>query len=464
MTHASPPQWPRTTGKTSFWYAETGLPRPRPPLMGETRADICIIGAGFTGLWAAYYLARADPSLKILIAEAEFAGFGASGRNGGWLTGGFAWNHDRYLKTSSEAGLRAMVRALSGTVDEIIAIAQSAGIEANIRRTQELLVATNPAQLARLKAEAVTRTHWGETEIQMIDAATLHRRLAIPGALGAMVIPNVARIQPAKLVLGLARLVESMGVQIVEDTRVTAIHPGRVETPHGPIHARTILRATEGFTATLPGHSRDLLPLNSAQIITAPLSDEVWSKIGWQGHEIVGDFANAYCYCQRTDDGRIAVGGRGIPYRFGNRLDDNGTPDDETIRRLLAILHRHFPAAATASIDHAWCGTLGVPRDWCARVEFDPKTRIGAAGGYVGVGVSTSNLAGQTLADLALDRQTALTTLPWVNRPARKWEPEPLRWLGLRGMYKLLNAADRAEDKGTNPSRLAALGNWITGR
>ncbi len=461
MTQVPPLPWPARTGETSFWYSQIARPEPRPPLDGETHADICIIGAGYTGLWAAHYLHRADPSLRILIVEAQHAGFGASGRNGGWLTGGFAWNHDRYLAASDEGAVRDMVRAMLGTVDEIISTAEQAGIDANIRRTRELLVATNAAQLARLQDEVQTRTHWGETDIRMIDAEELTQSVRIPKALGAMVVPHTARIQPAKLVQGLARMVEAQGTRIAENTRVTQIRPGRVETTRGPVLARTILRATEGFTAQVPGHARDLLPLNSAQIVTAPLPPQTWAKIGWQGYEIIGDFANAYCYCQRTEDDRIAVGGRGIPYRFNNRLDDNGTPDDETIRRLIAILHRHFPAAAQAPIDHAWCGTLGVPRDWCARVEFDPATRIGSAGGYVGVGVSTSNLAGQTLADLALDRQTALTRLPWVNRPVRKWEPEPLRWLALRGMYGLLNAADRAEDQGANPSRLARLGHWI---
>lgn len=453
--------WPHISGETSFWYSQIERPKPRAPLAGPTEADICIVGAGYTGLWAAYYLSRAAPDLRIAVLEAEHAGFGASGRNGGWLTGGFAWSHDRYLKSSSPEALRAMVLAMSGTVDEIISIADHARIEANIRHTDELLVATNAAQHSRLLAEVQTRTHWGESNIHMIDAKALFERVRIPQAQSAMVVPNVARIQPAKLVQGLARLVESQGVRIFEQTRVTALSPGRAETTRGPVVARTILRATEGFTGQFPGHERDFLPLNSAQIITAPLPEETWAKIGWQGYEILGDFANSYCYCQRTDDGRIAVGGRGIPYRFNNRLDKNGTPDAETIRRLITILQRHFPAAAKAPIDHAWCGTLGVPRDWCATVGFDRKTRIGFAGGYVGVGVSTSNLAGRTLADLALDRDTALTALPWVNRPLRKWESEPLRWLGLRGMYRLLNAADRAEARGKNPSHLASLGNWL---
>jgi glycine/D-amino acid oxidase-like deaminating enzyme len=226
-----------------------------------------------------------------------------------------------------------------------------------------------------------------------------------------------------------------------------------------------ILRATEGFTATLPGLKRAWLPLNSAQIVTEPLPAALWDRIGWQGHEILGDFANAYCYCQRTREGRITVGARGVPYRLGSATDTNGEPDAETIRRLTAILHRHFPDTKGLRIDHAWCGVLGVPRDWCATVGFDRATGIGWAGGYVGVGVSTSNLAGRTLADLVTGRDSPLVTLPWVGRRVRRWEPEPARWLGVTGMYALLNAADRREARlGGPPSRLASLGSWLAGR
>lgn len=459
---------PARIGDVSFWYADLGgLPDRRAALPGDSTADVCIVGAGYTGLWAAYYLKQANPALDIVIVEKEFAGFGASGRNGGWLTGGFAWTHERYLSAGTPDAVRDMVRAMAGTVDEVIGVAKAEGIEADILRTDEMMVATNPAQWARAQAEVAHRRHWGETEdrIYLIDADATRARVAIPGALGAMVVGNVARVQPAKLVRGLAGAVERLGVRIVEGTTVTRIAKGRVETDHGMVRAPVILRATEGFTARLPGLRRDWLPLNSAQIVTAPLAPDVWDRIGWQGHEILGDFNNTYCYCQRTREGRIVVGARGVPYKFASAIDDNGTPDAETIRRLTRILHRHFPSAARARVDHAWCGVLGAPRDWCATVGLDRRTGIGWAGGYVGVGVSTSNLAGRTLADLSLGRDTQLTRLPWVNRRVRKWEPEPMRWLGLHAMYALYGLADRREERLQGPpSRLAALGNWLTGR
>lgn len=455
---------PARLGDVSFWYADIGLPVRRAALDGDADCDVCIIGAGYTGLWSAYYLKQADPSLSILVVEKEFAGFGASGRNGGWLSGGFAWSHEKYLKGSSEAAVRAMVQAMNGTVDEVIRVAEAEGIEADILRTDEVMVATSEAQEARAKAEVAHRRHWGELRAHYIDGGQARSRIDIPGTRGAMLVEGVARVQPAKLVRGLAAVVERMGVRIVEGTAVTAFASGEVVTDRGRIAARTILRCTEGFTATLPGLRREWLPMNSAQVATEPLPQEVWDKIGWQGHEILGDFANAYCYCQRTREGRITVGARGVPYRFGSRIDENGTPDAETVRRLVAILHKHFPAARQARIDHAWCGVLGVPRDWCATVGFDPVTRIGWAGGYVGVGVSTSNLSGRTLTDLVLGGETELTRLPWVNRTPKRWEPEPLRWLGVHGMYTLYAAADRAEAGGGPPSALAKIGNRLTGR
>ena len=463
---------PNTIGEVSFWYADIGLPQTRRPALGaDTRADVAIIGAGFTGLWTAFYLKQAQPDLDVLIIDKHFAGFGASGRNGGWCSGNFAWNHERYAASSSREAVLDMGRALEGTVDEISRICTELGIDADIHHTDEMMVATNPAQLARMRAEIAHRHHWGEGHrTRELTAAEVAQRIAIPNVLGAMVISGVARVQPAKLVQGLAKAVEAMGVRIAESTPALSYDKGEVITPHARITAPVILRCTEGFTAQIKGHRRDWLPMNSAQIATVPLPPEVWAQIGWDGQELIGDMDNGYCYCQRTREGRITVGARGVPYKFGSNIDKNGAPDAETIRRLTAILHRHFPAAAAYPIDHAWCGVLGVPRDWCATVGLDPATGLGWAGGYVGVGVSTSNLAGRTLADLAqihlgLGQATPLTALPWVNRRPRKWELEPMRYIGVHLMYKLFALADKREARlGIPPSRLARFANWLMGR
>lgn len=455
-------------GDVSFWYADIGgIPAYRPALAGDIEADICIVGAGYTGLWTAYYLKRADPSLNIVIAEKDFAGFGGSGRNGGWCTGEFWWNRQRYLQTGTREGVIALERAMRGTVDEIIRVAEAEGIDADIQRTQLLSVACTPAQLERLRQAQAENTAWEvpAERNRLIGAEEVAKRIRVHAAQGALLTDHVARIQPAKLVRGLADAVARLGVTIFEQTPVTRIAPGMVTTTRGRIRAGRIVRATEGFTHHIPGNERIWLPLNSAIVVTEPLPDALWGEIGWQGREVFGDASHAYCYAQRTREGRIAMGGRGVPYRFGSGLDRNGQTQPATIRQLEDILYRLLPQVRGVRLDHAWCGVLGVPRDWCTTVGFDAKTGIGWCGGYVGLGVSTSNLGGRTLTDLLLGRETELTGLPWVNRQPRKWEVEPLRWLGVHGMYWLYHLADRREaiTGGRKTSRLAGLADFITG-
>ncbi|MBN9030879.1 MAG: FAD-dependent oxidoreductase [Rhizobiales bacterium] len=457
----------KTNGNISFWYADIGgIPQKRPALPGDRDADVCIIGAGFTGLWTAYYLKKADPSLNIVVVEREFAGFGASGRNGGWLSGGFGWSREKYLKTSSRGAVIDMQRAMAGTVDEVVRVTEAEGIDADILRVDNITVATNAPQLERAREEYQFYLDWQmpAEQIEMLSAEQAAKRIRIANLGGAFVIRDMARVQPAKLVRGLARVVESLGVSIYEGTSVTRFEKGRVETDRGTVRAPKIIRATEGFTAGLPGQERTWLPLNSAQIVTEPVPEALWKEIGWEGHELLGDAAHAYCYAQRTREGRITMGGRGVPYRFGSKTDVNGQTQQATIEALHRILTRLLPQTRQLKIDHAWCGVLGVPRDWCTTAGFDRSTGIGWAGGYVGLGVSSSNLAGRTLADLVLNRDTELTALPWVNRTVRPWEPEPFRWLGVHSMYQLYRIADEREFAGLpHTSKLAGIADSITG-
>ncbi|MCD2175702.1 NAD(P)/FAD-dependent oxidoreductase [Rhizobium sp. C4] len=457
----------KMNGNVSFWYADLGgLPKKRPGLPGDRQADICIIGAGYTGLWTAYYLKKTNPSLSIVIVEREFAGFGGAGRNGGWLSGGFDWSREKYLKGSSRQAVIAMQRAMAGTVDEVIRIAALEGIDADILRADNLVVATNVAQMERLIDDHKTMLDWEvpAEKIGLLSAHEAAERVCVAGVRGGLVTRGMARVQPAKLARGLAKAVERLGVTIYEGTAVTGYRNGVVETDLGNVRAPVILRATEGFTAGLKGHEREWLPLNSAQIVTEPLPDALWDEIGWRGHELLSEGAHAYCYAQRTREGRIAMGGRGVPYRFGSRTDVNGQTQDATIAQLQAILFRLFPQVKGIGIDHAWCGVLGVPRDWCTTAGFDVASGIGWAGGYVGLGVSSSNLAGRTLTDLVLKRDTELVRLPWVNRSVSRWEPEPLRWLGVHTMYQLYRLADEREAQGLGrTSRLARFADKLTG-
>jgi glycine/D-amino acid oxidase-like deaminating enzyme len=469
---------PRTedfaNGGVSFWYRQTGLPAARAPLPGTREYDVCIVGGGFTGLWTAYYLSRARPDLRIAILEKEFAGFGASGRNGGWLSAEVAGSCERYARAHGRDAVVALQRAMVDGVDEVVTAAAEEGIEADIVKDGVLHVATNPAQRHRLHARLAEARRWGlaEGDLRLLDRGEREDRLRVAGVLDALYSPHCARIQPARLVQGLARSVAGRGVDIFESTAVTEIRPrgeagepAAAVTGRGTVRAEYVIRATEGFTAGIAGERRQWLPMNSSIIVTEPLGEEVWKDIGWPGAELLGDEAHAYVYAQRTADGRVAIGGRGVPYRFGSHWDERGATRPQTVAALWRMLGKLFPAAADARVDHAWSGVLGVPRDWCSTVHLDHDSGLGWAGGYVGHGVTTSNLAGRTLRDLLLREETELTRLPWVGRQVRQWEPEPLRWIGVRLIYALYRTADRRENhRLTRTSHYARLAGLISGR
>lgn len=335
-----------TNGGVSFWYDQIGIPERRPPLAGDTTADVCIVGAGLTGLWTAYYLAKLQPDLRIVLLEKEFAGYGASGRNGGWLSAELAGNLDRYAKTGGRDGVLRLVGAMESAVDEVIGVCEAEGIDADIVKDGVLHVARSEPQLARLEATLSSNLSWGidEDHERRLTRGEVRDRVRIEGALGAVYSPHCARVQPAKLVQGVAAAVQRLGVVIYEGTEVTEIETGRAVTRNGVVRADYVLRCLEGYTATIAGRRREWLPMNSAMIVTEPLPQHVWDEIGWSGAELVGDNANAYSYAQRTADGRIAIGGRGRPYRFGSGTDADGVTQQWTLESLATILHSQFPA------------------------------------------------------------------------------------------------------------------------
>ncbi|MGW4158035.1 NAD(P)/FAD-dependent oxidoreductase [Streptomyces sp. NPDC004788] len=457
-------------GGISFWYAQEGAPAPREPLPGDGTADVCIVGGGYTGLWTAYYLKKAVPFLNITVLEAAFCGYGASGRNGGWLYNGIA-GRDSYARLHGHEAAVRLQQAMNDTVTEVVDVCAAEGIDADLHRGGVLEVAHSPAQLARLKEFHAAEVAFGEKERELYGARETAERIRITGAVGSSWTPHGARLHPVKLVKGLAAAVEALGVTIHESTPVTEIRPKHAVTPYGTVRAPYVLRCTEGFTASLAGQRRTWLPMNSSMIATEPLTDAQWESIGWNGLETLGDMAHAYMYAQRTADGRIALGGRGVPYRFGSKTDNDGRTQPQTVTALREILIRFFPQLAGVGIAHAWSGVLGVPRDWCATVTLDRSTGLGWAGGYVGSGVATTNLAARTLRDLIQQDSgqggsTELTELPWVNHRVRKWEPEPLRWLGVQTMYAAFRAADRRETAARTAAtdRIAVLANRLSGR
>jgi len=445
-------------GRLSLWHETAGDDwTPRAALPGDTEVDVAIVGAGFTGLWTAYYLAEADPSLRIAVLEAEVAGYGASGRNGGWCSALFPASLPKLAGLADRDAALAQHRAMRDTVDEVARVAAAEGIDAHVAKGGTVSLARNRAQWRRAQAEVADARDWGrdEDDVRLLGRAEARRILDGSGTLGGTYTPDCAAVHPARLVRGLATAAERRGVRIHERTRATAIEPGRVRTPHGTVRAETVVRATEGYTATLPRHRRLLAPVYSLVIATEPLDAELWERIGLARRETFTDHRHLIVYGQRTADDRLVFGGRGAPYHLGSRTRPQFDRDERVFMHLYAALTDLLPVLAGTRVTHAWGGALGIPRDWCASVGLDRSTGLGWAGGYVGDGVSTTNLAGRTLRDLVLGRDTELTRLPWVGHHSRRWEPEPLRWLGINAALRATTLADAEERLTRRPSLVA---------
>jgi glycine/D-amino acid oxidase-like deaminating enzyme len=443
-------------------------------------ADVCVVGAGYTGLWTAWALLRLDPKLHVVLVEAHAAGYGASGRNGGWLSGLMPGNRRRMAAGPGGVdGVVAFQRALIASVTSLGAVLDEEGIECDFHLGGTLSVGTTRAQMARLEADALEDLSWGwePAEVAVLDGRAAAARVRVADGRGGVFRSACARVHPGKLVHGLASAVERKGATIYEHSPAVGVSPGVVRCHGGSVRAPWVVLATEGYTASVPGRARRLLPMNSSMIVTPPLTGDAWEKIGWEGGETLSDGAHAYVYLQRTADGRIAVGGRGVPYRYGSAAARTNRPspptDPSTVSGLEAALRAMFPQVQPDALraDWAWSGVLGVARDWCPSIEVHRGRRDGrsgrsgrpagpggmvAAGGYVGDGVTTSHLAGLTVADLVLGLDSPRTALPWVGHRCRDWEPEPLRWLGVRTVYGLYRAADRAERR--RPERAGASG------
>ena len=442
----------------SMWL--DGFPgelEPRPSLTGPADADVVIVGAGFTGLWTAYYLKKADPHLRVVVLEREIAGFGASGRNGGWCHTTFPGSRELAEKTHGRQAVIDQQRALHQTVYEIQRVVQEEDIDARFHLGGQLDLALTPVQLLRLRKAVEYERSWGfgEEDYRALGAADMRERIKVAGCLGAGYTPHGAAVDPARLARGLADVVEKLGVSIYERTPVTGLEPHVASTPYGDVRADVVVRATEAFTPELPGFERTLVPIYSLMIGTEPLSDSFWDQIGWTGREVFGDFRFLIFYAMRTDDGRIAIGGRGAPYHFGSRLSERFERDHAVRDHLRTLLGELFPAVGDVEVTHHWGGAIAAPRDWYTSVGLDQATGMAWAGAYVGDGVSTTNLAGRTLRDLIMRQQTELTGLPWVNHRSRQWEPEPLRWIGVNAALAAMGSADDVELKTGRPSKRA---------
>jgi glycine/D-amino acid oxidase-like deaminating enzyme len=449
----------------SFWMSTVDDDlTPQPSLDGDLDVDVAIVGGGYTGLWTAYYLSVADPGLRIAVLEAEICGYGASGRNGGWCSALLPQSVTALARRHGRPAALAMHEAMKSTVDEVSRVAATEGIDCHYAKGGTIVLARSPVQWARCRTDVdeARALGLGEEDLALLGPDEARSRFSASNVLGATFTPDCAAIHPARLVRGLARVVRRRGVAIYERTPVTAIRPGVAHTHRGLVRAEVIVRATEGYTRTLAGQRRSVVPIYSLMIATDPLPESVWSAIGLAQRETFSDQRHLIIYGQRTTDNRFAFGGRGAPYHFGSVIRAGFDRDDRVHRELARVLTELVPAIGETRVTHAWGGPLGVTRDWYASVGLDRRTGLAWAGGYVGDGVGTSNLAGRTLAELITlagrDQPTTdLAKLPWVNHQSRRWPLEPLRWLGVNAGLRVMTSADAAEDRTGRAARRADL-------
>ena len=465
-----------SAGAVSHWLQqEQRLDRElfaaRPRLSGDIEADVCIVGAGYTGLWTAYELLRRDPGMKVVLLEAEFVGYGASGRNGGAVIAQLNGSREYWdARGGAGAGVR-MERAIQATVDEVGAVMAREDLGAFVKGGV-LIAARTPLEDKRLRGSVVDDHKHGFTEddCRYLDADAAAERIKVDHLLGARFSPHSAAINPGRLVRRLAATVERAGAVIHEGTKVTSITPrsgstaAAAHTPYGTVRAKYVVRATEAYTQSLSSHKRRLIPVRTSMIVTEPLSDALWNRLGWERRETLLAL-HPFLHLQHTEDRRITIGGADnrLPYYYGSRPNPDGNAIPAVAEHFRRLLVKLFPQLADTRIDRSWAGVFGVTHHWAPCVQFDKAAGTAWAGGYVGEGVAASNLAGRTLADLITGADTEITHLPWVGEPPRNWEPEPLRSIGAFGIWAVRAIGDAGETRTGKRSRLVPLANRLSG-
>jgi glycine/D-amino acid oxidase-like deaminating enzyme len=434
----------------SYWHdalAPGDDLRPRSALPGDREADVAIVGAGFTGLWTAYSLLRREPSLRVVVLEAETAGFGASGRNGGWCVGDYGGPVGRVERAHGPGSVAAMAREMHRAVDDVGAVVASTGIDCGWHKGGAIYLATNAGQLRRVHQLQRHADRYGYGDAwSVLDADSAASVARVEGIRGAVFTPHAATVHPARLARGLAVEVERLGCVIHEQTPVRAIDDRTLRTGHGNVRADVVVRATEAYTGTLAGRGREVHPLGNIVVATEPIDDATWAEIGLADRELFELGSMLLGYGQRTADGRIVWGGMGAPSAFNGRIPPTPMHDDRIAGRLRSALVELFPPLRGIGFTHHWGGVLGVPRDRLPGIGYDRATGFAWGGGYSGQGVAAANAAGRGLADLILGIESPETTLPWVGHRSRPWEPEPIRWLGIhafRALARVTDALDR---------------------
>lgn len=430
--------------------------------------DVAIVGGGYTGLWTARELLRRDPHLRVAVLEARYCGFGASGRNGGWVSALFPVAASTVVRRFGLDAYTRLRQLLQEAVPRLGIAAQHDGIDCDFIQGGTLSFARSELQEARARhfVTAAADLRVPAEDLRWLERDELHAVARVDGARGAVYSPHCARIHPVRLVQGLASAVQRNGGDIYENTVVTRIVRGagmrrpELLTTHGRVRADFVVRATEGFTPAIAHQRRSVVPLYSLMIATAPLDDSWWSDYGFLNFPTFNDERHLLVYGQRTADNRLAFGGRGSPYHFASTIEPRFDTNDAVFTHLNQSLHDLF-ATLDAPITHRWGGPLAMTRDKFPFVNVDFDSGMCAAGGYTGDGVTLSYVCANALADLIVtpEQTTDFSSLAFVQSPSRRWEMEPLRWVGINTGIALATYADHFERRRARESHASR---WLT--
>jgi glycine/D-amino acid oxidase-like deaminating enzyme len=456
----------------SHWWhqvetANGGPIAERAALGGDREADVAIVGAGYTGLWTALELLTADPDLTVVLLEANVAGYGASGRNGGAVVAQINGSRAFWAKRggSRDAPVR-MERAIQQAVSEIGKVVERESIDCGYSANGIVMVARTPLELENFRAGiAEDRDYgFGPEDSEFLTKDEVLDRINVAGALGARWSAHCAGVDGARLARGLAEAVERHGGVIYENSPVIRIEPGKAVTVRGTVKARFVIRATEAYSDSIKGQERSVVPIHTSMLATEVLTEDQMAQLRWGGHEALLA-EHPFLHLQFTTDNRITIGGDDprVPYRWGSQPNVDGPASPKVIDHYVGQLVKLFPFLHGIEICDSWQGVFGTTRHWAPNVSLDRASGLGQAGGYVGEGLAAANLAGRTMRDLVLGENTQLTRLPWTNMNARRWEPEPLRFVGSGVIWAARAMGDAREARSNKHSKLMALSNRITG-
>jgi glycine/D-amino acid oxidase-like deaminating enzyme len=434
-----------------FWIAEAGSPAVLPAAEGELRADVVVIGGGYTGMWTAWHILAADPEARVVVLEAGRCGHGPSGRNGGFVSS-LDISRPSLEDEYGAAAAKEWMDAARATVDAIGAWCEAEGVDAWYRRGGELCVSTAPAQDGADAADGAT--------VLAQDAAAARARCDSPVFRRGVFVPASATVHPARLAFGLRERLVARGAQVFEGSRATAaraVPEGiAVSTASGArVRARIAVFAICASTGTL-APLRNRLTVSSSHIVCTEPVPDVLDALGWRGGEAISDGRALLHYMRTTRDDRIVFGWAGGRMAAGARPRGRMDVDAGVVAQVQADLVRFFPPLAGRRIAHAWGGPIDVSPTHRPAIVGLPGLPGWAAFGYTGNGVGPSHLLGRTLAALALDRRDPVTRLPFVDPPRRTVPPEPFRIAGAAVIRRALVRKEAAEEAGRRPDPVSA--------